>query len=369
MAWLALVGVFLVAWVLYDTFHTIVMPGTVNRRISLTTSYYSFVWRFARAVLTRFPKDSARRETLLGVFGPASLIGLIGVWAIILVFGFGFIQYGLGTPLTDPHELSFGSHLYMSAVTFFTLGYGDMTAQNSLGRFVAIIEVAVGFSFLAIVIAYIPVLYQSFSRREAVTVLLDARAGSPPTAAGLLQRHADEASAETLLDLLKEYERWSAQVLESYLSYPVLATYRSQHATLSWLACLTCILDTCAWIQCVTPEEGYCRKLRRQAAFTYAMSRHLAVDLAYIKDFPPIQPKSDRLAPVLYEAIALKLSHLGHPVKDSGAYTRLCAMRKEYEPYLEGLGQGLLIEIPGWAPADEHQDSWQTTAWDETNHF
>ena len=44
-------------------------------------------------------------------------------------------------------------------------------------------EGGMGFGFLALVIAYFPVLYQSFSRREIQLTLLDAWAGSPPAAA------------------------------------------------------------------------------------------------------------------------------------------------------------------------------------------
>lgn len=370
MAFLAAVGGLLILLVLYDTFHTIVMPGTVNRRTSLTTFYYGWLWRLARPILSRFKVGSERREWLLGVFGPASLLGLIIVWAVLLITGFGLLQFGLETPLSNPAEVSFGSHMYMSATTFFTLGYGDVTAQNPTGRVFAVMEAGIGFGLLAVVISYIPVLYQAFSRREATTVLMDARAGSPPTASGLLERHSDEAAAEGLLDILKEFERWSGQLLETYLSYPVLCTYRSQHEALSWLACLTCILDTTAWLQTAVPDEGMCRQLRRQAEFTYAMARHLAVDLAYIAAFPPAEPQQDRLPPADYELLVAKLSGLGLPVDRSPeAYAKLCAMRREYEPYLQGLGDALLLNIPGWLHPDDARDSWQTTAWDAGRHF
>ena len=43
-------------------------------------------------------------------------------------------------------------------------------------------EAGIGLGLLAIVIGYLPIIYQAFSRRETSIVLLDARAGSPPTA-------------------------------------------------------------------------------------------------------------------------------------------------------------------------------------------
>src|SRR4029079_15612863 len=103
-----------------------------------------------------------------------------------------------------------------------------------------------GMGFLALVISYLPVMYQSFSRRETVISLLDARAGSPAAAVELLRRHAHVHAIGELGELLNNWERWAAEVLEGHISYPVLLYFRSQHDNQSWLATLTTILDTCA---------------------------------------------------------------------------------------------------------------------------
>src|SRR5262249_60109993 len=95
---------------------------------------------------------------------------------------------------------------------------------------------------------YLPVLHRSFARREATISLLDARAGSPPTAFELLRRHAGAGihGLDALTDLLHDWERWSAELMESHLSYPVLAYFRSQHDNQSCIGSLTVILDVCA---------------------------------------------------------------------------------------------------------------------------
>ena len=68
--------------------------------------------------------------------------------------------------------------------------------------------------------------------------------------------------------------------------------------------------------------------------------------------------------------VLYKPSGLGLPVDRSPeAYAKLCAMRREYEPYLQGLGDALLLNIPGWLHPDDARDSWQTTAWDAGRHF
>src|SRR5439155_741590 len=115
--------------------------------------------------------------------------------------------------------------------------------RTPAARVLAVAEAATGFGFFAVVIGYLPVLYQSFGRREAFIALLDARAGSPPAAGRLLVR---TPPSKCLADFLAEAERWAAEVLEGHLSFPVLGYYRSQHDNQSWLATLACALDTSA---------------------------------------------------------------------------------------------------------------------------
>src|SRR5947207_13359077 len=186
-------------------------------------------------------RPGGRRETFLSFYGPLSWLVLLAAWDASLVAGFAMVQAGIGTRLDVEGDGAFLDHLYMSGETFFTLGLGDVTPMSRAGRAVMVIEAGVGFGFLALVIGYLPVLYQSFSRRELNITLLDARAGSPPSAEELLRGFG--ADHEELTVLRAEWERWAAEVLESHLSYPVLSYYRSQHDNQSWLAALTKVLD------------------------------------------------------------------------------------------------------------------------------
>ena len=159
----------------------------------------------------------------------------------------------------------------------FTLGLGDVVPHSRLARGIIIFESGVGLGFVALVIGYLPVLYQAFSRREVSVALLDSRAGSPPNAAELLRRHSFEGGQEALTVLLEEWERWAAEILESHISYPILCFYRSQHDTQSWLSALVSILDTCALRIAVI--EGM---PSRQAQLTFVMARHAVVDIGQV---------------------------------------------------------------------------------------
>src|SRR5438046_2114651 len=120
-------------------------------------------------------------------------------------------------------------------------------------------------------------------RREAVLALMDARAGSPPSAGQLLLRAARSGSVTQIEEFLAEWELWAAELLESHLSFPVLSYYRSQHDNQSWLAVLTTILDTTALLMVAVEEYNSYR-----AQLTFAMARHAAVDLALVLRTKPL---------------------------------------------------------------------------------
>ena len=215
-------------------------------------------------------------------------------------FGFALLHWAIGTPLGGQTAIvGLGTYTYFSGVTFFTLGYGDVIPTDTPGRFLAVVETGIGFGFLAMVISYLPVLYQAFSRREIAITLLDARAGSPPTAGTMLGRLARVSDLERLDVFLCEWERWAAEVLESHISFPVLTYYRSQHDNQSWLAALTAILDTSALVVAAVPKQD-----RSQAWMAFAMGRHAVVDLAQAFYAPPLDPPADRLSEERWSACA-----------------------------------------------------------------
>lgn len=350
---------------LYDVFETIILPGSVERRFNLTRGFYEVILRGIRQVLR--PLRAKAKESLLGALGPASLVILIAIWAWLLIFGFAFAHYGFGVPVKGQESASLGEYIYMSAVTFFTLGYGDMVPATSFGRMLVTVEAGTGFGMLAIVISYLPVIYQAFSYRESVTVLLDARAGSPPCSTELLKRLGTPDALPVLDRTLQGFEIWAAKLLESYISYSMMALYRSQHEKLSWLTSSICILDTCALIELGCEESERLRPIRTQAQLTFAMVRHLLVDLAYLIDVPPTKEPIDRLTREEFGQIVDQLKTAG--IHLHGDFDRLKEIRAEYEPFAMALATSLYLIVPPWVPPTSNSDSWQTTAWDEDKHF
>jgi ion channel len=351
----------LVGAIVWDAFEAVVLPRRVTRRLRPTRFFYRGTWHVWKGI-ARWIGPGGRREAYLGFYGPLSLLVLLSLWATSLIVGFAGLHWVAGARVIGTSAgADFTTALYFSGTTFFTLGLGDIAPATAAGRVITVVEAGLGFGFLALVIGYLPTLYQAFSRREVNISLLDARAGSPPNAVELLRRHGEYL--DELAALLVDWERWSAELLESHVSYPVLSYYRSQHDHQSWLAALTTILDASAML--IVGVEGSCS---RQAELTFAIARHAVVDLSQVLRTPPHPPVPDRLPPSRLHDVRAALRESGLALRDGeAADRRLGELRNLYEPYVNALATYLLLELPAWMISASASDDWRTSAWDRSH--
>jgi hypothetical protein len=361
----AVFGAIIIGVVLLDAFETVVLPRRVTRHFRLTAWFYRRTWIPWRNA-ARWIKTASRQQNFLGYFGPLSLILLMAFWATGLIFGFSLVQYGIGGhEQLNKEPLTFGKIVYHSGETFFTLGYGDIVPTSPAARALSVIEAGMGFAFLGVVIGYIPVVYASFSRREIQISMLDARAGSPPSAAELLARLAgrseDPGVDQKVFDeVLRGWERWAAELLESHISYPVLSFFRSQHSNQSWVAALTTMLDVTSLI--LTGIEGV---HPGQAKLTFAMARHAAVDLAQVVNARYDPGAADRLTEAELNGLRDALAAAGLKLRsDEAGREKLSKLRSMYEPYVHSTGRNLMLTLPPWMQATKLRDNWQAGPWD-----
>jgi hypothetical protein len=236
-------------------------------------------------------------------------------------------------------------------------------------------EAGMGFAFLGVVIGYLPVIYNSFAAREIEISLLDARAGSPPSAAEFLGRLGCCPEQTVLDQIFRDWERWCADLLSSHISYPVLVFFRSQHGNQSWLSALTVMLDVTslvtAGVEGIHPD---------QAKLTFAMARHAAVDLAQVMRAEYSPHDADRLTAADLIRLRAELAKHGVTLNDrlgddaagndgagnnvADASDRLAELRVLYEPYLHSLSGRLLMTLPPWIHTERMKDNWQASPWD-----
>src|SRR5579864_2964478 len=355
-----------IIWVvLLDAFETVVLPRRVLRNFRLTAYFYRRTWIPWRKIAS-YIRPTSRQQNFLGYFGPLSLIVLLGIWAVGLIFGFALIQYGIGGhEQLSGEPLTFGKIIYHSGETFFTLGYGDIVPTSAGARALSVFEAGMGFAFLGVVIGYIPVVYSSFSRREIQISMLDARAGSPPSAAELLLRLAgrseDPGMDQSVLDeVLRGWERWAAELLESHISYPVLSFFRSQHSNQSWVGALTTMLDVTSLV--LTGIEGV---HPGQAKLTFAMARHAAVDLAQVVNARHDPDAPDRLPEAELDGLRVALLAGGLRLRsDEYGRDKLAKLRSMYEPYVHSIARNLMLTLPLWRYEQKARDNWQAGPWD-----
>jgi hypothetical protein len=294
----------LILLILHDAFEVMLLPRRVKSRIRLVRYFFRITWSFWSGI-SRGITFTDSRHSFLGLYGPLSMVILLCVWAVGLIAGFGTLYWALD--LGRAVRTSWPDQLYFSGSSFFTLGYGDLVPRTDVAKVLAVAEAGTGLGFIATVIGYMPVLYQLFARREAKVIMLDAAAGSPPCATTLLIRHAEGDGLKELDELLCEWQQWSAELLESQLSYPMLAFYRSQHDNQSWLAALTAIMDCCALL--MTGFKGVRTFRARQ---TYSTARQTVIEMGRVFKVGARPLEEDRLPPRDFKRMCASLVDAGY---------------------------------------------------------
>jgi Ion channel len=356
-------GLLLWLGVMWDGFATVVLPRTVAPMRRLSGRFYKRSWYFW-SLIGRWIRTEELRLSFLAIYGPLSVMLLLVIWAGLAVVAFALIYQGSGSRFQEAGSpVSFGTLLYMSGSTFLTLGLGDVTSADSLGRMFMVLEAATGFVFLGLIITYMPLLDQAYASREVGGLLLQSRAGKPASAVRLLRRHAGPDGSQILRGNLREGERWMAEILQSHLSHPVLCFYRAQHYGQSWLVSLTTIMDASALL--IVGGEGI---VREQARLTYRMGLLLLADLTSALVLAVPTRVDTRLNESDLPALRAALSSAGIALRlgpTEGA--ELVRINHRYDVYLHAMARWLMITLPPWIPPAEDRSTTEgpenTQAW------
>jgi len=336
-------GVVLVLLVFHDVFHGILVPGRTKRRLRFIPYYFQGSWAVWSFFIRRIHTEDLR-ERLLTVYGPLAMIGLLLLWAVGLMVGFGLLQAGL-TP--GPWPTVFVEGMLAAGSRMFTVGVGDWARYAMASKILAVVVSGTGLGFFTMVITYMPVLYQLFSRRETHVILLDERAGSPVTAASLIQNHARRNAIGKLDDLIEDWEKWSAELLESHVSYPMLSYYRSQHSNQCWLTAMAVVMDVCA-----LRLAGAGATDEFQAEATFSMCLSALRSIAEILRIEPLDRYDDRLPGDRLHGLRDKLREWRQPDGGRDLEARLGRIRETYDPLIAAMADYLLVRLPDWIPAE-----------------
>jgi hypothetical protein len=356
-----LVGVLggaLVLLMLVEIFVAFLLPRRVKRDPAIVRTISNYGWLPWRALARRMPPQAA--DTMLGIYGPFGLVLNLILWVAAMMVGYACLQWANGSHIVGPHSVGFGTDLFFSAATMASTGTAGFSSHGVFAHVVQVIDAASGLAVIAIVIGYLPSLYQAFSKREATVSQLDARAGSPPSAGRLVLRTAKQDGWVAMNRYLGSWEPWVAELMETHLAYPVLAYFRSQHVNQNWLAAICTILDACAFSIAAAPAGSV-----ESARFTFAIARHAVVDLSYSFHVAPSELAQERLSEAELEQLIGELSALGLTIgTDMETISkRMAYMRAGYEPYVNALAGRLELSMPPWLAPESPTDNWRTTEW------
>jgi hypothetical protein len=351
-------GAVLILLMLAEFFSTFLLPRRVKRDPRVARGVFRAVWRPWRWLAGKFSPGTA--DTMLGVAGPLGLLTILAVLSLGMILGFSALYWAISTRLGTTHPGGFGNDFYYSGGTFFSASTASPPLHAG-GKVLQIVEAALGFGFLAIAIGYLPALFQAFSRRETAVSRLDPRAGSPPTAGALLERSSQRGGWRELSDYLREWENWTAELMETHLSYPILGYFRSQHINQNWLAALTTVIDACAYTIAYGPYEE-----SEAAELTFRIGRHALADLAFV--FDPRHTRNaridrDRLGPDSLRQLRATLENSGlHAPESEQAQEKLSELRASYERYALVLSNQLRLPLPDWLAPQDVEAYWRLAA-------
>lgn len=355
---IGILGGTLLLMMVAEFFTTFLLPRRVKRDPRIARSVFRICWKPWRWLAGRSSGQTA--DTMLGLAGPLGLLTILALLSSGVILAFACLYWATSSHLGSPRHSDFGQNFYFSGAAFFSAST-PAEPGHVAGKVLQVIEAANGLVFLAIAIGYLPALFQAFSRRETAVSRLDPRAGSPPTAGALLERSSQRAGWRELNDYLGEWETWTAELMETHLSYPILGYFRSQHVNQNWLAALTTVVDACAYTIAYGPYEE-----SEAAELTFRLGRHALADLAYV--FDPrgsrnAKPGRERLTPEALRELRSALEDSGlHSDESEEAAQRLDHLRESYERYSMVLSNQLRLPLPDWLPHEDVQQYWRLAA-------
>jgi hypothetical protein len=335
-------GALVVLLVVTDAISTLVVTQGASGLWRPTRLWYAATWQLTRRIAIRLPARAG--EALLNVYPALSLLGLLVLWLAGLLLGWALVYLGLGDQVAGGG--GFGNLAYYAGTSLLTPTFGS--ARTPAERILTLLEALTGLGTIALMISYLPALYGAYSQREARLLTLDDPAGGRITPLRVIVLHAGGGDLEQLYRFFAEWEMWTAEVMESHLSYPMLALFRSQHVGQSWVTALGLVTDaatlTCACVEDAELHEPYFLHRRgRRAILEIADRLHVHR-----------RPQASWLTPENFEFAWAGLAGLGLPLRDKDeAWRRLQELRAPYGDRLEQLIDFLLAPRGFWGHSAE----------------
>lgn len=337
--WIVLGSLLLLATI-YDLFQSVLTPRPAVGRIRFSTDFVRIAWIGWRNVARRRKRLQAR-EAALAVFAPFMVVVLLVTWAFVFILGFALLYSGLHDGL-QPQPGSFGATLYFSAGRLLAFGVGSTQSTSAVTEILSVFQAAAGFGLFALVVTLLFSLFAAFQRRETAVVALDALAGAPPTGVQLLEVCAKFDMPEQLATTFATWQAWTAEVLESHLSYPILFFFRSSHDNEAWSNSFGAVMDA-ATLVLSTIEGGP----QGPARLMFKVGDHFVEDVRSNLGIDPYPMASvERFE---FDEAAARLQRAGYALRDlDRAWEEFRRLRAGYGGWLNLVSRALEVPPAPW---------------------
>jgi ABC-type multidrug transport system fused ATPase/permease subunit len=333
-----LAGAVLVFVVMDAAVRSLVLPrGSV---VSLTR----IIWVSSRRVFdvfARMAKTYEGRDRVMALYAPITSLVQPAVWLAMVVVGFTLMFHGLGVSSWHQAFSESGSSL-------LTLGF--VHPRDLPTTALAFIEAALGLGILALFIAYLPNIYNVFSRRELLVAQLSARAGTPPSPIDFLVRVSRIDELEQLDDVWKQWQDWFAEIEETHTSQASLIFFRSPSRDRSWITAAGVLLDSASLANSTVdiPWSPYAALCVRAG---YSALRRIADFLGIPYDPDPQQTDGTSIAREEFDDACRQLAADGVPLKSDldQAWVDFNGWRVNYDAVLVGIAGLTMAPYAMWS--------------------
>ncbi len=336
-------GTVLVILIVCDAVGTLIVTQGQSGPWRPTRLWYGLTWRAARMIVIRLPRRGG--DGVLNVYPAVSLLGLLLVWLSGLVVGWALIYRALGEHPAGASDWQ--TLFYYTGASLLTPAFG--TAHDFPTRLLTLTEALTGLGTIALLISYLPALYGGYSKREARLLTLDDPQGGRLTPVRVIAIHSIDGNLELLYRFFAEWELWTAEVLESHVSYPMLALFRSQHVGQSWITALGVVTDAATLTCAAIPEAD-----RREPYFQYRRGRRAIHEIATRLHVPSSSATGHGITRDGFDYAWGVLCELGLPLREKEeAWQRLDDLRSGYGARFQELVDFLLAPHGFWGHSAE----------------
>jgi hypothetical protein len=335
-------GALLIIAILSDAVATLIVTVGDSGVWRPTRLYYAVTWRAVKALASRLPDRMG--EYALNVYPALSLLGLLVLWLAGLMIGWSLVYWGLNQHVEGATD--YGAYVYYAGTSLVTPVFGS--AHGAVVRLLTLLETLTGLVTIALMISYLPALYGAYSRREARLLTLDDPLGHRITPVRMIAVNAPGGDVEMLYRAFAEWEMWTADILESHVSYPMLALFRSQHPGQSWITALGLVTDAATLTSaCVEGAQG------REPYSQYRRGRRAVLEISSRLHLSSALPTT-WLTEENFELAWRQLLDIGFPLRDKAvAWADLQTLRDSYGGQLERLIDFLVAPRGFWGHSAE----------------